>query len=175
MSPSTIRNTIISALALVAAVLVFGFMVYQTDAQGKKLTQQIETLESQRSQEESYFRLQKTTAETKAERAQLESYFLLNESDSIDFLNTVESLAPQAGVVLRTSNLTLVTDEADDSQWVEVNFSFSGSRARVRDFIRVLEAVPYQSRLMSVDLSAAGQSQWNTNVTMRVAVLSYDS
>ena len=175
MSPSTIRNVLISSVAMLVALGVFGFMVYQTDAQGEKLTEQIATLESQRSQEESYFRLQKTTEETKEERAKLQSYFLLNEGDSIDFLNEVESLAPQAGVSLQTSNLLSVTDETDDSQWVEVNFSFTGSRQRVRDFIEVLEEVPYVSRLMTVELASSGQAQWEAKVTMRIAVLAYDS
>jgi len=175
MSPSTIRNVIISAIAICVAVGVFGFMVYQTNAQGEKLTEQIATLEAQRSQEESYFRLQKITEETKSERAQLESYYLLNESDSIDFLNKVEELAPRAGVSLKTSNLQSVEDPVDDSQWIAVNFSFNGSRQRVRDFVKILEELPYVSRLTAVELSADSQGQWNANVTMRVRVLAYDS
>ncbi len=175
MSPSTIRNAIISLISVSLALGVFVFMVYQTGAQGGKLTEQIATLEAQRSQEESYFRLQKIAEETKEERTELQSYFLLNESDSINFLNNVESLAPKAGVTLQTSNLLLVEDAEDDSQWIEVDFAFSGSKQRVSDFIRVLEELPYVSRLTLVELTASRQSQWEANVTMRVRVLAYDS
>lgn len=175
MSPVTIRNVIISLSALCVAVGVFGFMVYQTGVQGNKLTEQISTLEAQRSQEESFFRLQKTAEETKEERATLQSYFLLNESDSIDFLNNVETLAPAAGVELTTSNLQSVVDAEDDTQWIEVDFSFIGSRQRVRDFIKILEELPYVSRLTSIELALVSQSQWEAKVTVRVRVLAYDS
>jgi len=113
--------------------------------------------------------------ETQEERLQLESYFLLKESDSIDFLNNIESIAPQAGVVLQTSSLDTVVDPSDNSQWIEVDFSFSGSRSRVREFVEVLEELPYVSRMMSLNVTMQNQGQWQAEVTMRVRVLAYDS
>lgn len=175
MSPSTYKNTIIAIILLLITSIGFGLLVQQTYSQGEKLEEQVATLQTQRAQEESFFRLQRIAEETQEERLQLESYFLLKESDSIDFLNNIESIAPQAGVVLQTSSLDTVVDSSDNSQWIEVDFSFSGSRSRVREFVEVLEELPYVSRMMSLNVTMQNQGQWQAEVTMRVRVLAYDS
>jgi len=174
MSPSTIKNTVIAIIFMAIGVSCFVFMVLQTDKQGAELSVQIETLAAQRAQQDSFFRLQKTAEETKSERLQLQSYFLLKQSDSIDFLNNVENIAPQAGVELQTSNLDSVQDD-DGSDWIEVDFSFKGSRDRVKNFVQILEELPYVSRLIAVDLNTVSQTEWEAKVTMRVRVLEYDT
>lgn len=175
MSPSTIQNSVISLVVMILAALAFGFMVVQTDKQSKELVVQIQTLSTQRAQEESFFKLQKIAEDTKEERELLQSHFLLKDSESIDFLNNVESIAPRAGVSLQTSNLSSVIDSRDNTEWIEVDFTFSGSRKRVKDFVQILEELPYVARLMSVDLTASNQTEWKARVTMRVRVLAYDS
>ncbi len=175
MSPSTIQNSIVSLIAIIIAASAFGFMVLKTDQQGKELVMQIETLDTQRAQEESFFKLQKIAEDTKDERELLQSHFLLKDSEEVDFLNNVESIAPRAGVALQTSNLSSVVDATDSSEWIQVDFTFTGSRQRVKDFVQILEVLPYVSRLVSVDLTAVSQTEWRARVTMRVRVLAYDS
>ena len=149
-------------------------MWQQTQQQGEKLVSQLDTLNEQRAQEESFFRLRRVAEESAQERALLKSYFFSKESDSIDFLNMVEQLAPDVGVILETTSLNLVEDADDGKQWIEIGFLFDGSRSRVQEFLNTLEDLPQVSKIMKVDMLASDQTKWQARVTMRVRVLNYD-
>lgn len=174
MSPSTIKITTLSVVLFLGATGAFAFMWVQTQQQGDKLVTQLDTLSEQRAQEEAYFRLRRVAEESAAERAELGNYFFSGESESIDFLNMVEQMAPRSGVELETTSLNLVEDVEDGKEWVEIGFLFEGSRSRVQNFLHILEELPYVSKITMVDLVAADQTQWQARITMRVRVMSYD-
>jgi|AntRauTorckE6833_2_1112554.scaffolds.fasta_scaffold03102_10 hypothetical protein len=174
MSPSTLKITVVSIVLFIVSTAAFVFMLIQSQQQGEQLVAQLTTLDEQRAQEESYYRLQRIAEESTADRAQLSSYFFSSESESIDFLNMVERLAPEAGVTLETDTLNLVEDAEDDKQWVEIGFSFEGSRSRVQNFLTILEELPYVTKIIRVNMVATSQSQWQSQVIMRVRVLTYD-
>jgi hypothetical protein len=67
-----------------------------------------------------------------------------------------------------------VEDAEDDKQWVEIGFSFEGSRSRVQNFLTILEELPYVTKIIRVNMVATSQSQWQSQVIMRVRVLTYD-
>jgi len=174
MSPSTIKIIATAVTLFVISTGALLFMLFQSQQQGEKLVAQLATLDEQRAQEESYFRLRRIAEESTADRAQLNSYFFSSESESIDFLNRVEQLAPEAGVTLETDSLTLVEDAADQKQWVEIGFAFAGSRNRVQNFLTILEELPYVSKIVSVNMVTSNQTSWQAQVVMRVRVLTYD-
>jgi len=174
MSPSTIRIIGISLVLFIAATGALAFMLLQSQQQGEQLVAQLATLDEQRAQEESYYRLRRIAEESADDRTQLRSYFFSSESESIDFLNTVERLAPAAGVTLKTDSLNLIEDAKDGTQWVEIGFSFEGSRSRVQNFLTVLEELPYVAKIVTVSMTATNQARWQSQVTMRVRVLTYD-
>lgn len=176
MSPSTIRNVIISSILTGLIVVIFVFTLSEVNAQGKKLLDQIKTLQEYRAQQDSYLQLKRLADESKSDRELLRSFFLLKESDSIDFLYQVEDLASEIGVTLDTSNNNVgtVKDKKDDSEWVEVSYSVVGSRERVQSFIKILEKMQYVSRLMSVDMRALSKTEWQAKVKLRVRLLTYD-
>ncbi len=149
-------------------------MVYQVIAQGDQLNSQIEVLEEERARESSYFQLVRIEEESIADREEIRSYYLFKESDSIDFLNRVETLAPEVGVSLKTDKLNLITEESDNSEWVQVSFSFAGSRERVQKFIQVLESLPYVLRITEVEMESKSGTEWSVNLTLQVRVLDYD-
>jgi len=173
MSKSTIRNIILSLVLIVTSVAIFGFMAYQITQQGSRLAFQIETLEKERSQEASRLKLKRTADETVSDREQLKSYFLEQESDSIDFLNKVESLAPIVGVKLQTSGLESVVNSADDTKWIQAEFSFSGSRAQIDRFIKILETLPLVLKIKSIEMVTKSNTEWQATVAIQVQVLSY--
>ena len=143
MSKITIRNLIISCTLLGLALGVFVFMIFQTQAQGKLLVEHIQTLNTEQQQVDSYYKLQKVSDESKVDREKIISYFLREEGDTIDFLNQIETLAPQVGVVLKTDSLEKSTDKATGASGIDVSLSFSGEEKRVQTFIKVLERLPY--------------------------------
>jgi hypothetical protein len=174
MSKGTIRIIIFALLLLVVTGGVFGLVVFQVINQGEKLGIQIDVLESERTQEASFYALQKKSAETISEREMLESFFLESESSSIDFLNHIETLAPEVGVVLKTEKLGVIMDTEDESEWVEVSFSLESSRSGVQDFVKILENLPYILRITSLDISAQSLKSWQAKVTLQVRILNHD-
>lgn len=174
MSKSTIKTIIVSLILIVMSVTAFGLMVYQVIKQGDMLATQINALEKEQAQEESHLKLKRTAENTTSERAELQSHFLSQESDSIDFLNQVEAMAPEIGVQLKTSGLDTVIDDSDGTKWIQAKFSFSGSREKVQQFIQILETFPLVSRIMQVDMSAQSSTTWQAGITMQVQVLKYD-
>jgi len=174
MSKSTLRNLIIAIVLAAISSGVFGLMVYYVFDKGGKLAGQIEVLEASNAQEASFIKSQRLAEDTQVERALLQSYFLARASDSIDFLNKVEALAPTLGISLETKGLENIVDETNNSEWIEAGFSFSGSRDNVQKFIKVLETLPYVARVNEVMLVSKTTTQWTAEVTMQVKVLAYD-
>lgn len=173
MSNSAKRNIIFGSILIIVSVVIFVFMVFQVINQGTELEEQVAALQEERAQEASYFSLRRIAEESAFDRAQLHTYFLERESDSIDFLNTIERIAPEAGVILETNSLESVTS-ADQTQWVEATFAFSGSRDQVERFIQILESVPYVSRVTAINMSARSSTEWRASVTIQVRVLAYE-
>lgn len=172
MSNSAKRRIIIGVVLIVCSGVLFGLVVMQVNRQGNELTSYIDTLEAEQAQEQSYIKLQRLAEATVEDRETVQQYFLLRESDSIDFLNQIEGLAPTVGVALETEDL--VIKEEKDSAWVEVVFSFSGTRENVDRFIELLESVAYVSRILSVNLQARSGIDWEASVTMQIRILEYE-
>ncbi|MCA9355561.1 hypothetical protein KC865_03370 [Candidatus Kaiserbacteria bacterium] len=173
MSKATIRNLVISLILIASALTVFGLMVFQVRDQGNQLIAQMESLREEQSQVGSYIALQRISEKSADDRNLLKSYFLSQESDSIYFLNQVESLAPQVGVEIRTSGLGTVQNEKEEVEWIKVTFSFSGSRERVERFIKILENYPLLSRINSVNFLSRSGGEWEASVNMQVRVTAY--
>lgn len=174
MTGGTKRTIIVAMILGVSSIGLFGFMAHRVAGQGDRLVVQIAALQEQRAQEASHHNLRRIANESAEDRSLLRNYFLGRESDSIDFLNTVETLAPTVGVSLKTADLKLVSEKDIKQSRIEVTFEFSGDRLHVENFIEILETLPYVSRLQSVSLSAKTIANWEAVVTMHVQVLAYD-
>lgn len=172
VSKSTVKTAVFGIVLLAVATSIFGLMMYWVFAQGEKLTKQIVVIEEERAQEASYFRLRKMADESELDRVLLASHFLTKEGDSIDFLNLVEGLAAKMGVELETEGLSTITAKDESSKWIETQFAFSASREKVLAFIKVLESLPYVSRVTAVDMAARSTTDWHAEVTMQVRILS---
>jgi len=173
MSRVTLRNLIVTLIIASLAIASLGYMIYKVASEGSRLEQQISDLEEQNTQEASLIQLQRVAYDTEEARNKLQDYFLLKESDSIDFLNDIEELAPTVGLSLKTENLEQITGE-DDSSWIQVNFFITGSRQDIQNFVQILEIIPYVSKLTNINLKSRSGSIWEANITMQVQVLAYD-
>lgn len=172
MTKTTLRNLIIS---LVTFTLVGGgvaFAFYGVLKGSQTLEQQITAVASQNQQEQAMLRLQRIAQNSEVERAELASYFLLRESDSINFLSEIESLAPNMRLSLETTDLQQVNE--DNKDWVQAAFSVSGSRSDVQKFVNTLENIPYVSRLKSVRMSGTRSANWQAEIVIQVQLLIYD-
>lgn len=172
MSTKTIRNFVIAFVAILSAGSIFAFMVFQVREEGKVLNAQTAVLGEQEAQESSYMRLQRISEETAQERANLRSYFLEQEGDSVDLLNYIDNLAVRSNVALQTKGLDLVDSERT-SKWVKASFTIAGSEAHVRQFVEILETIPYVQRMTGLTLNAKSSTQWEADVTIQVQILNY--
>lgn len=165
----------IAILFVLLSSAVFTITALRVVAQGELLTKQVTALAEQTAQESSYNRLLRLAEETTKEREELQTYFLEQEGDSIDFLYYVESvIAPRAGVVLETNDLTVIKEEDSEEAWLNVSISFSGTRQAVQKFVQILETMPYVQHLTELQMSARSSSLWQADVTMQIRILTYD-
>ena len=174
MSKSTIRNFILSTLCLLCAIGGFSFMVWEVGDKEQVLQVQLQTLNEEIARQNSFYKLQKLAEESSSDRDHLATYFLKEESDSIDVLNWIEGMAPQAHVNLQTKNLQKITDKDAKTDWIEVSFSFSGEQENVERFVAVLERLPYLSYVTSLSMSAQSSDNWEALVTLRVYIFNHD-
>jgi O-succinylbenzoate synthase len=98
---------------------------------------------------------------------------LKQSSDSIDFLNQVEALAPSMNVALKTDSLEEVTDKKTGVKSIDVKFVFSGSRNSVERFINTLEHLPYLSQVTSVSLVSKDGVTVEARLAIKVFIISY--
>lgn len=177
MSKKTIRNLIIASLCLTVALGALVFLVLVIEKQGAQLIQHVSTLGSEQAQEEAYYKLQKKAEESSADRARLDSYFLKKESDTIELLTRIETIAAQVGVRFSEEDgysLQTNIDKKTNTQWVEAGITVSGSEADVLRFIEILENLPYFSNVTKVELKTLSSTLWNADITIRAPLLTYD-
>jgi hypothetical protein len=169
MSKTTIRNILIalSFFAGGAAALMFVFL--QVQDKGGQLREHIKVVEEERIEENTRVQQQRVLDDTVEERSALKGYYLGDESDSIDFLNHVESLAKELDISLNTADLEKV--EIDTQTWIAIDYAFSGKEQAVKDFVSVLETLPYVLELTRLELNATEGLNWSATVSLQVRVL----
>lgn len=171
MSRLTKRNFLIALAVLVISVAIFTYMLAVSERQSSQLRDQLVTLEKQRIQEASYLKMRRTIEDNAADVATLDGMFLKRESDSIDFLNLVESEAATYDVALET--VSLLSEETDDGQALVVRYAIAGSGDNVRNFIALLEQLQYVAEITSVELSTENNNDWRAEVTVQVNIYEY--
>ena len=143
MSRLTMRNLGIATVFLLIAVAVFVYGSFVIEGKNQLLKEQITALEKDRAQEATYRQMQRTSEESRDDRVTLQGSFLDGEGDSIAFLNTVESLARDAGIALTTEELKKDDDKRTKEEWLTTKFSYSGSYSSVTGFLETLENLQY--------------------------------
>jgi len=169
MNARTRRLAVIAAVLFVAATVVVVLFVREINQQSIKLSEQISAIEIDRAQQTVFTRIQRTSVETVSTREQLQSYYLQSQSDSINFLNFIEAQAAEFGVALTTNSPTEVV--INGVTYLSVGYEFTGSLARVENFVQQLENLPYVSQLESLSLVAQSGSIWEARVVIIVHVL----
>lgn len=174
MSKSTKKIITIALLLTLVSATVFGFMAHSVIKQGEQLTNQTIILNKENAQADSYASMHKISLETTEERSLLKSHFLEREGSSIDFLNYVESLAKKTSIDLVTNELGVVDSKEGELKWIEATFSLESSRENIQQFIKVLETVPYVSRITGTAMTSRLGDNWKAVITMRVMILDHD-
>lgn len=171
MQAHTKRIAIIALIALLVSGAGVGVLVSEITRGGTALTEHAAVLSEHAAKKEARARLSREAQVTKPQRERLVGYFLETPDDGINFLTAIEILADEFGLSGNTQDLTESGDT--ETPYIDVDFSFTGTREAVVGFAEALEYVPYDAELRSLELGRLGSSGgWEGTVTIRVSTLS---
>ncbi len=127
------------------------FFFYRTiNANNKGAAEKEGQWQSEAARRDGIRALDSSVKAVETQRTQLETHFA-KSSDIVPFLDTIEGLAPQTGVV---ASVTSVAIAADDSGLL-VGMSASGTFGGLYKFLTLLENSPYELEFDGVDLRSA--------------------
>lgn len=165
-----ILATVVLFLVSSAVTILFVREILQ---QSQLLQKQISELQRDQAQQTRLSQIKRLVEDTAADRQQIYAHYLQSQSDSIDFLNYVETLAAKAGVELQTNRATEI--ERDNAQLLAVDYTISGSQLGVEGFIKMLEIIPFVSEVPSMQLSKRTAVVWEATATIEVFILDYEA
>lgn len=170
-------NTVTKNTAIFAVVyglglcIVYGFSLYIVQSKISELAILRETAAEQTLKESAYKTLLDLLEDTTEDRAELASRFL-SERDAVSFISEAEREAQRRGLLLQTNNLALTegTDNAPDTLLVE--FIITGPESMVRQYVNVLELLPYHHRMSELSLyNEAGSSNWRGETKLHFTLM----
>lgn len=161
---------IASILVTLFSAGVCSFLVYEIEVKGMLLEEKLKILAENNNKEKSYIDIQRTIRDTEVDRNKISDKFFSSEDDSITFLNEIEALAPKLGLVLETQALEPIFDENKKLQSIKISFNYSGKKASVMDFSKILENLQYYSYLENLNLKKVAQDDWNGKVTLVISI-----
>ena len=169
MTKNRLQYSVIAALICIVSIVLFIMGAIQISNQAAQLEQQLIAVNDDRAGEQRLLDLKRTISDSAAEREQLAGYFLESKSESIDFLNYIDTLA-------RDRRITLVTDGASEltrqeRQYLQAEYTASGALVEVESFITLLENIPFASEVTSVTLNRQTAGSWSASITVQVAIL----
>jgi hypothetical protein len=160
-------------LGVSSAVFIFLYRGMNTNI---KLTQEAEASWQREAQARSQAQsLDDGVKAVETEQMQLASHFG-KSSNIVPFLDTIESVAKQAGAKADVSSLEV----SEDGSYLAVDMTSSGSFESVYRFIRLVENSPYELEVVSLDMSTTPTSadadsakkkstpQWTANFRLKL-------
>jgi hypothetical protein len=171
LAARTKQYFVIALLVAATAVLATVYLLVQIRGQGARLEANSIVINESAAQVEAAARSKRLIADTEEQRATLRQSFFKEPSDSLGFLAQLETLAPQFNLELTQITLEEVTDPATpEKNEMRFRFGYAGAKTSVVDFTRLLEHLPYHSRLESVSLEEGGEGLWDAQVEVRITV-----
>ncbi len=169
MTKHTKQLFIISIVSLTLTSVAAGVFFLKVENGRQKLEEQTRVLTENNAKEYSYIKLKKLVTETAEDRQQLTKMFFANEGESIAFLGEAEAIAKNLNLKLKTEALDKI-DLKEKGQAVKMVFSYEGGEASVLRFSKLMELVPYQSSIESLELRKIGGDTWRGRLSIVVAI-----
>lgn len=173
LTTRTRQYFILAALTAAAAVTAAVYLLVQIRGQGMQLEANIAAITESARRVESLARIARMISETEQQRAAIDTVFFDEESDSLAFLTKIETLAPELGLTFKNLSIGRVPqDPAVPLGNGEVVFKveYVGTKSEVMEFTRLLESLPYHSRLENLTISNDSEG-WKGEAEVRVTIL----
>lgn len=170
MNNSSFKLALLSFLILVATAATAGFVIYKQEQAGEEVRSKLVDLKIWSDLSHAEDSLVSETINELGSRSRLRALVLLSESDTIEFLGNVESIAEARGVSVTT--IELKEEKITDPHFNELlaTFSLRGDEEEVERVLKLMELLPYRSTINSLMLNrAAGVT--SATVVLRVSTI----
>lgn len=173
MSRTAKQLGVVSVLTLIGAAAVVFFYLY-IQQQQVALREALSTIANEAAVERAFIQLSNILDATTADRAELSTYIIDGQAGAIRFLEEIEAIALQYQVDITGTTLTTEIDEQFGSKILELQFFFAGPTPSTRQYLTLLETLPYASYLdtltVSERTSEQGVGTLSGEVVLRVAI-----
>jgi hypothetical protein len=171
------RSKTILLVAIVYSLVFAGLLgngLYLISAEGAKLEIAKTQISEHTAKEVAYAKTMSLLEVTRDNRDTLRTFFI-TENDTITFLTTIESAAKTIGVTLKTNSLAVLPETSTDGvitpSVVEIRFDFLGTQAAVKQFLVLLEHIPYHTAIPAVTLASNGEGgAWSGTAQLRLTL-----
>lgn len=170
MSGKTKKTLIISLIVMMISMGTLVFLFYKIEAQNKLMEEHINIIAENGTKEATYSHINRIVQETEQDRARLAGLYLSDESDSINLLNEIETLAPTFGLEFKTEALEKVRIGDDGPESIKMTFSYSGRKDKVFGFTKMIESIPYHSTVESLSLKEVGGGDFTGKITVFITI-----
>ena len=162
---------LITSIALLAmTATTAAFVIYKQEQAGAEVRTKMIDLKIWSDLTSAEDSLISETVDEAGSRSRLRALVLLSESDTIDFLTTVENTAKAVGVGVTT--VALEEEKIADPYFNELSATFSlrGEGRSVERVLKLFELLPYRSYIESLTLDR-GLGITNATVVIRVSTI----
>ena len=138
---------LLSVIFFICSSLVFLFFYKATNDNNQKSQSKEGEWQSEKLKHDEMKTVDHSLKIIEKERAQLETHFA-QSSDIVPFLDTIEKLAPKAGVKAEVASVDILTDRTG----LMVGMKASGTFGGLYKFLALLENSPYEIEFISMDM-----------------------
>lgn len=159
----------ISALGLfVLACFVLAGMWYVVSGRALTLDEALTTAAVKTAEENQMARISEVMEASATDRELLKS-FILDDTEVINFISHLESVAQSRGLSITTQNVT--TGPIEGSVLFEklnLDLQISGNKKNVMEFVSYVELLPYQALIPNINLQRSSALIWSANFELHV-------
>lgn len=161
---------IASAIFSAAAVVVFGYFLFQTVNAGHMLTQRVDAIAQMNATLKTNTELSSLIGQTQEERIEL-AKLILTEARTSQFLTEIEAIASHVGVSLTTRSLKVVEQKEGSYDLLQLELQIHGRDDLVSRMLQLLEKLPYHNTMerlhVSKDSGTAAQAEVMLSITLQ--------
>jgi len=169
MLPSTKKIILFLGGTLVLALFVYVGMWYVVSLREGAVRKDIAQQREEYSRRENAVALALVFEDTVADREKLHHY-VVSRDGVTSFLELVELVGREQGLVVDTKSVTLEPLEGEDAfESLVVTVAFEGSYSDTKTMLALMESLPLQVRIQATSLSrGSDDSSWQSTLTMQV-------
>ena len=154
--------------AALIGVVILGLIVLSISNNISRIKSEEEAAKAASEGVEQALFLKKSISDLAMEIATIDSFFV-RSGEEVRFIEEIEERARQAGVVIEISSLVVSARKGSDIvEDLKMKVTFEGSWEKGRQFLSVLQSMPYAVSLTEADMRNLGEAGWRGQLNFSV-------